>query len=159
MFYDGFVASNRRVVIDGKVSYARSSASGGNMTFREAPDGLIDPWLKTLSFWDRDQAVLALHAYATHPMSYYAYPLHRLRRMLARLHPHDTRFSGSLQRCLVLGCRRLRQTHDGSVEATPREKQRMRRRHASGDFWRCGHARKKRFQFYFTGRLMVKVAV
>ncbi|GIW81578.1 MAG: hypothetical protein KatS3mg105_3385 [Gemmatales bacterium] len=65
------VASNRRVVIDGKVSYARSSASGGNMTFREAPDGLIDPWLKTLSFWDRDQAVLALHAYATHPMSYY----------------------------------------------------------------------------------------
>jgi hypothetical protein len=34
-------------------------------------DGTIDPWLKTLSFWDGDRPVAALHAYATHPMSYY----------------------------------------------------------------------------------------
>jgi hypothetical protein len=32
---------------------------------------LIDPWLKTLSFWDGDKPLLAMHAYATHPMSYY----------------------------------------------------------------------------------------
>jgi hypothetical protein len=32
---------------------------------------LIDPWLKALSFWDGDKAVLALSAYAVHPMSYY----------------------------------------------------------------------------------------
>ena len=39
--------------------------------YREAPDGAIDPNLKTLSFWDGDTPLLALHAYATHPMSYY----------------------------------------------------------------------------------------
>jgi len=37
----------------------------------EAPDGLIDPWLRTISFWNDDQALVALHSYATHPMSYY----------------------------------------------------------------------------------------
>ena len=36
-----------------------------------APDGLIDPFLKTISFWDEDRPILALHSYATHPMSYY----------------------------------------------------------------------------------------
>ena len=35
------------------------------------PAGLIDPRLKTISFWNGDQPLLALHAYATHPMSYY----------------------------------------------------------------------------------------
>jgi hypothetical protein len=66
------VASNRRVVLpNGQVTYGRGSSSGGNKQFRDAPDGLIDPWLKTLSFWDGDTPVLALHAYATHPMSYY----------------------------------------------------------------------------------------
>jgi hypothetical protein len=38
---------------------------------REAPDGLIDPWLRTVSFWDGTEPLLALHSYATHPMSYY----------------------------------------------------------------------------------------
>ena len=27
--------------------------------------------LKTISFWNQEQPLLALHAYATHPMSYY----------------------------------------------------------------------------------------
>lgn len=66
------VASNRRVELaDGKITYGRGSSSGGNKTFADAPDGVIDPWLKTLSFWDGGQAVAALHCYATHPMSYY----------------------------------------------------------------------------------------
>jgi hypothetical protein len=40
-------------------------------TMREAPEGTIDPMLKTVSFWNDDQPVAALHYYATHPMSFY----------------------------------------------------------------------------------------
>ena len=66
------VASNRRVVYpDGRVTFGRGSSSGVDAFYREQPEGLIDPWLKTISFWDGDVPVLALHAYATHPMSYY----------------------------------------------------------------------------------------
>lgn len=66
------VASNRRVVdAGGRVSFGRGSSSGADPTLRAAPDGLIDPYLKTLSFWEHDQPLLAWHAYATHPMSFY----------------------------------------------------------------------------------------
>ncbi len=66
------VASNRRIVYpDGRVTFDRGSRSGADAFFREHPAGLIDPQLKTISFWDGDQPLLALHAYATHPMSYY----------------------------------------------------------------------------------------
>lgn len=66
------VASNRRVVYpDGHVDYRRSSGSGGEPFYADAPEGLIDPWLKTISFWDQGRPILALHCYATHPMSYY----------------------------------------------------------------------------------------
>lgn len=66
------VASNRRVVTeDGRVNFSRGSRSGGSPFHRDADVGEIDPWLRTLSFWNGDQAVLALHTYATHPMSYY----------------------------------------------------------------------------------------
>jgi hypothetical protein len=66
------VASNRRVVLaDGRVTFDRGSASGGVSIYRDAPDGTIDPFLKTLSFWDGETALLAAHAYAVHPMSYY----------------------------------------------------------------------------------------
>jgi BNR repeat-like domain len=66
------VASNRRVVLEGRhVAFGRGSNSGGDRLMREAPDGLIDPWLRTVSFWDGDEPLLALHSYATHPMSYY----------------------------------------------------------------------------------------
>ncbi len=33
--------------------------------------GVIDPWLKTLSFWNNDQPLCAVSFYAVHPMSYY----------------------------------------------------------------------------------------
>ncbi|MEX0641770.1 MAG: hypothetical protein WD468_03670, partial [Pirellulales bacterium] len=47
------VASNRRVVLgEGRVAFSRGSNSGGDRFMREAPDGLIDPWLRTVSFWD-----------------------------------------------------------------------------------------------------------
>lgn len=65
-------ASNRRILgPDGKVVLVRGSASGTNPLAVSAPEGLIDPWLKTLSFWKGDQPVAALSCYATHPMSYY----------------------------------------------------------------------------------------
>ncbi len=66
------VASNRRVVLDnGPVAFSRGSSSGSDPAMRNAPDGLIDPMLRTISFWDGEQPLVALHAYATHPMSYY----------------------------------------------------------------------------------------
>ncbi len=66
------VASNRHMVLpDGRVSFSRSSRSGGDPFLGKAPEGLIDPFLKTLSFWSGETPVLALHAYATHPMSHY----------------------------------------------------------------------------------------
>jgi hypothetical protein len=65
------VASNRRVIgADGKVKYWRGSSTKDPKA-REEPEGLIDPWLKTLSFWDGDRPLAALHYYATHPMSHY----------------------------------------------------------------------------------------
>ena len=65
------IASNRRYVLeDGSVHYNRGSATN-NLSAQRAPEGDIDPWLRTLSFWNGDKAVCALSVYATHPMSFY----------------------------------------------------------------------------------------
>lgn len=65
------VAGNRRVqVIDGKVGKMRGSSSKDE-ELRALPEGLIDPFLKTVSFWNGETKLAALHYYATHPMSYY----------------------------------------------------------------------------------------
>ncbi len=65
------VASNRRVIgEDGKVKFTRTSATKSKEA-RDAPEGLIDPLLRTLSFYQDDTPFAALHFYATHPMSYY----------------------------------------------------------------------------------------
>ncbi len=65
------IASNRRYVLpDGTVRYNRMSRCTDPAALA-ADDGDIDPWLRTLSFWDGGRAVLALHSYATHPMSSY----------------------------------------------------------------------------------------
>ncbi|MCA9245523.1 MAG: hypothetical protein KDA42_00380 [Planctomycetales bacterium] len=66
------VASNRRLVMpDGRVTFARYSRSGGDSFAAAAPEGLIDPQLKTICFYNGDTTIAALHSYATHPMSYY----------------------------------------------------------------------------------------
>ncbi|MFP6901781.1 MAG: neutral/alkaline non-lysosomal ceramidase N-terminal domain-containing protein [Opitutales bacterium] len=66
------IASNRRYELpDGKISFNRFSASARNVLAANAPEGTVDPWLKTLSFWEQDQPVAALSGYAVHPMSYY----------------------------------------------------------------------------------------
>ncbi|HZO51646.1 MAG TPA: hypothetical protein VFB63_02970 [Bryobacteraceae bacterium] len=65
------VASNRRYVRpDGKVSFGRTSATR-DPAIREQPEGLIDPALKAISFWNDSQPVAALYTYSTHPMSHY----------------------------------------------------------------------------------------
>jgi len=65
------VASKRRYLgSDGTPRFNRMSATRDPL-IRDQPEGTIDPWLKTLSFWDGDRPVLALSCYATHPMSYY----------------------------------------------------------------------------------------
>lgn len=66
------VASNRKMVEpDGRVHFSRGSSSGREAVFKEAPVGIIDENLRTLSFWNGSQCLLEYHSYATHPMSYY----------------------------------------------------------------------------------------
>jgi hypothetical protein len=65
------VASGRRILgADGKVKATRTSATD-KPAVRAEPEGLIDPWLKLLSFWNDERPLAALHYYAVHPMSYY----------------------------------------------------------------------------------------
>jgi len=64
------VASSRRLVQpDGSIRTRGSSASKPEL--RELPEGLIDPWLRTISFYDGDDPLVYLHYYATHPQSFY----------------------------------------------------------------------------------------
>lgn len=65
------VAGNRRFPgPDGKILHWRGSSSK-NPIHKELPEGLIDPQLKTVAFYDGQTRVAACHYYATHPMSYY----------------------------------------------------------------------------------------
>ena len=65
------LVSNRRYVTDdGAVSWGRTSATR-DPTLRALPPGLVDPFVRTLSFWDGEQAVAAVHCFSIHPMSYY----------------------------------------------------------------------------------------
>jgi hypothetical protein len=64
------VASNRRILgEDGKIKAVRWTRTY-DPAVRAEPEGLIDPWLKTVSFWDGAQKLAALHYYAVHPTSY-----------------------------------------------------------------------------------------
>lgn len=65
------VACNRRVVgADGKPRFNRYSLVK-DPAVRDAPEGEIDPLVKTLSFSAGEDTIAALSYYATHPMSYY----------------------------------------------------------------------------------------
>lgn len=65
------VASSRRIVgPDGKVRATRTSATKSQAA-RDEPEGLIDPWLRTLGFWHDDKPLASLSYYACHPMSHY----------------------------------------------------------------------------------------
>lgn len=65
------VASNRRILgPDGKVAIIRFSKSVDSAAIH-APEGLVDPWLKTVSFWNGEKTLAVLTYYTTHPQSYY----------------------------------------------------------------------------------------
>jgi hypothetical protein len=65
------VASNRRIIgEDGKVRITRWSRTTDTAAIA-APEGLIDPWLRCVSFWDGEEAIAVLNYYTTHPMSHY----------------------------------------------------------------------------------------
>lgn len=63
------IASNRRVMgKDGKVKAVRWTKTA-DPEVRAAPEGLIDPMLKTITFWHGDRPLAVLHYYAVHPTS------------------------------------------------------------------------------------------
>jgi len=65
------VASNRRVMgPDGKVRAVRYTATK-DPSLRAEPEGVIDPLVSSLSFWNGDKPIAVLTYYACHPQSYY----------------------------------------------------------------------------------------
>lgn len=65
------VASNRRLLDpDGKVHTTRYTACK-TASIRALPEGVIDPLLRSLTFYSNATPVAVLTTYATHPQSYY----------------------------------------------------------------------------------------
>ena len=65
------VASNRRILgPDGHVRATRYT-SCKDSALRAEPEGLIDPIVSVVSFWNNDRPVAVLSYYAVHPQSYY----------------------------------------------------------------------------------------
>ena len=65
------VASNRRVMgPDGKVKYVRYSSTK-DAKVRAEPEGVIDPYVHLLAFYDGETPISIITYYATHPQSYY----------------------------------------------------------------------------------------
>lgn len=66
------VASNRRVerTPEGKVGRMRGSKCAIEDLI-QLPEGVVDPVVSVLSFWNGEQPVAVLSAYACHPQSYY----------------------------------------------------------------------------------------
>jgi hypothetical protein len=65
------VASNRRILgPDGKVRAVRYTATK-DPALRAEPEGVIDPEVAVVSFWNGDRPVAVLSYYACHPQSYY----------------------------------------------------------------------------------------
>ena len=63
-------ALRRYVTADGAVHFNRMSKSKIPEAIA-AEEGEIDPWMKTLSFWNGEEPLAALSIYAVHPMSHY----------------------------------------------------------------------------------------
>jgi hypothetical protein len=101
------VASNRRILgPDGKVRATRFTTTK-DPALRAEPEGVIDPVVSLVSFWNEDRPVAVLSYYATHPQSYYRtgipnpdFPgLARFFRQLAvpaALHVHFTGAAGNI---------------------------------------------------------------
>jgi hypothetical protein len=65
------VASNRRIIgPDGLVRATRYTTCADS-ALRAEPEGLIDPIVSVVSFWNNDKPLAVLSYYAVHPQSYY----------------------------------------------------------------------------------------
>ena len=64
------VASNRRILQPDGTILSRLSRTT-DPAQRAAPEGLVDGYVRTVSFLERETPVAQLHYYATHPQSYY----------------------------------------------------------------------------------------
>ncbi|MEO1981957.1 MAG: hypothetical protein ABGZ24_15675, partial [Fuerstiella sp.] len=65
------VASSRRIEkADGSLQ-GRGSNTKSSPQLRELEEGLIDPWVRTVSLENADAAVVQMHYYASHPQSFY----------------------------------------------------------------------------------------
>jgi hypothetical protein len=65
------VASNRRILgPDGKVRGTRYTTCKDS-SLRAEPEGLIDPLVSVISFWNGNKPLAVLSYYAVHPQSYY----------------------------------------------------------------------------------------
>jgi len=65
------VASNRRILgPDGKVRAVRYTTTK-DAALRAEPEGVIDPEVSVLSFWNEARPIAVLSYYACHPQSYY----------------------------------------------------------------------------------------
>ena len=101
------VASNRRILgEDGTVRVTRYTATR-DPVIRAEPEGVIDPMVSLVSFWNEEAPVAVLSYYAVHPQSYYRtgapnpdFPgVARFFRQLAvpeALHVHFTGAAGDL---------------------------------------------------------------
>lgn len=68
------VASSRRLLSpDGKL-ISRMSSTKSKPQYRELPEGLIDPMLKTITLARQGKPLVRLHYYTTHPQSFYGDP-------------------------------------------------------------------------------------
>lgn len=65
------VASNRRIVNSAGELVDWRGSSSKTPRHWEIPEGLIDPWMKTVTFMQGDKKLVSCHYYATHPMSHY----------------------------------------------------------------------------------------
>lgn len=66
-----FASSRRLIDEDGKLELSRMSSAGRNPKAQAAPEGVIDPELSLIAFWNEDQPLAALTFYASHPQSFY----------------------------------------------------------------------------------------
>ena len=65
------VASSRRIErTDGSIQ-GRGSNTKSSPQLRELEEGLIDPWVRTVSLENNDGALVQIHYYASHPQSFY----------------------------------------------------------------------------------------
>jgi hypothetical protein len=65
------VASSRRLLKEDGSIQGRGSNTKSNPELRELPEGLIDPWVRTVSLEGADGPLVQIYYYASHPQSFY----------------------------------------------------------------------------------------